>query len=175
MPAPTGAILAPVEGVPAVVTLRPGQIHFATEPAVVRTVLGSCLSATMHCARLGAGAICHALFPGGGPPAGDEAFRYVDRSIAAMAAWFDSIGARRREIEVKVFGGAGTGWSGEGVRSPLDVGSLNVEAALGALAAQGLGVAARDVGGTAGRKLYFFSLTGEVYVKRLADGPGDRR
>lgn len=58
MPAPTGAVLAPVEGVPAVVTLRPGQIRFAKEPAVVRTVPGSCLSATMHCARPGAGAIC---------------------------------------------------------------------------------------------------------------------
>ncbi len=165
-----GSLLASPEDVPAVVTLRPGHVHFATTPAVVATVLGSCVSATMHCARLGAGAICHALFPGGAPAAGDDAYRYVDRSIDAMAAWLDRLGARPGEIEVKLFGGARGGWSGEG--AAVDVGRSNVESAVRALARHGLRVAAGDTGGTAGRKLWFVSHTGAVYVKRLPGPPG---
>ena len=168
----TGPVLARMEEVPASVTLRPGHVHFAKEPTVVMTVLGSCVSATMHCRRFRAGAICHALFPGGVPADGDEPFRYVDRSIEAMAAWFGRIGARPGEIEVKLFGGAGTGWSGEGGPASVQVGRSNVESALKALAAHGLRVTARDVGGTIGRKLHFYSHTGEVYMKRLLNGAG---
>lgn len=167
----TGPAPAPMEEVPAVVTLLPGYAHFAKEPTVVTTVLGSCVSATMHCPRVRAGAICHALFPAGVPAGEEEPFRYVDRSIEAMAAWFEGIGARRGEIEVKLFGGAGTNWSGDGGPPCVNVGRSNVESALRTLAAHGLCVTARDVGGTIGRKLYFFSHTGEVYVKRLLAGP----
>ncbi len=169
---PAGSILPLPGDIPAVVTLRPGRLHFAGTPTVVTTVLGSCVSATMHCARLGAGAICHALFPGGDPAAGDGAYRYVDRSIDAMAAWLDRIGAGRPEIEVKLFGGAHGVWSAEGAPAAVDVGLANVESALRTLARHGLRVAARDVGGTTGRKLYFVSHTGKVYVKRLPGAPG---
>lgn len=168
----SGPVLAPTDEVPVVVTLRPGQVHFAKEPTFVTTVLGSCVSATMYCRRFRAGAICHALFPGGVPGEVDEAFRYVDRSIEAMAAWFGRIGARPGEIEVKLFGGAGTGWSGEGGPASVNVGRSNVESALKALAAHGLRVTAGDVGGTIGRKLCFCSHTGDVYMKRLLNGPG---
>ncbi len=82
-----GTVLAAMEDAPAAVSLRPGQIHFAKEPAVVSTVLGSCVSVTMHCARLEIGAICHALFPAGVPAEDVEPFRYVDRSVEAMVAW----------------------------------------------------------------------------------------
>lgn len=168
----TGPVPARMEDVPAAVTLRPGHVHFAKVPTVVTTVLGSCVSATMHCARFRAGAICHALFPAGVPAKADEPFRYVDRSIEAMAAWFGRLGARRGEIEVKLFGGAGADWSGEGGPASVSVGRSNVESALRTLAAHGLRVTARDVGGTIGRKLYFVSHTGDVYLKRLVNGPG---
>lgn len=166
----TGPVLAPMEDVPEVVTLRPGRVHFATAPAVVSTVLGSCVAVTMHCSRVGAGAICHALFPGGVPAGGDEAYRYVDRSVEAMVAWFARIGAGRGEIEVKLFGGAGADWGAAGGPAPVDVGRSNVESALRTLGACGLRVAARDVGGTIGRKLYFLPHTGDVYMKRLVNG-----
>ncbi len=168
-----GPVLAAMEDAPAAVSLRPGYIHFAKEPAVVVTVLGSCVSVTMHCARLEIGAICHALLPAGIPAEEVEVepFRYVDRSVEAMAGWLYRIGARRGEIEVKLFGGAGTRWSVEGGPASVNVGRSNVESALRTLATHGLRVAARDVGGTFGRKLYFLPHTGDVYMKRLRDDP----
>lgn len=80
----TESLIAPLEEVPAVVTLRPGYVHLAQEPTVVTTVLGSHVSATMHCGRFGAGAICHALFPGRVPVEVDEPFRCADRSVEAI-------------------------------------------------------------------------------------------
>src|SRR5579872_451115 len=91
--------------------LQPGEVHFARKPSIIRTILGSCVGVTFWSARLGAGALCHALLPrcpknspaGLSPAAGR---RYVDFAIRDLARQFDQLGACRAEVQVKVFGGA---------------------------------------------------------------------
>jgi chemotaxis protein CheD len=68
-----------------------------------------------------------------------------------------------RDIEVKVFGGADTLMS----KTSNTVGSRNIKVTLDTLGREKLGVTAADVGDSFGRKLIFFSHTGEVYLKRL--------
>lgn len=148
------------------VYLKPGELHFAATPAVVTTVLGSCVSVTMFDRLSGTAAICHALLPEG--PRSD-AFRYVDSSIIHMLEMFAAHGVNRQRLEVKVFGGADM--LGAGGRR-VGVGRRNVEIATLVLAANGLTVAAQDVGGTRGRKLFFVTHTGEVFLKRLRRGGG---
>ena len=146
------------------VYLKPGEFHFSMSPVVVTTVLGSCVSVTMFDRVSGAAAICHALLPEG--PRSD-AFRYVDSSILRMLEMFAANGVPRSHLEVKLFGGAdmiGTGGSRVGV------GRRNVEIAGRVLAAAGLMVSTHDVGGTRGRKLFFVTGTGEVFLKRLRQG-----
>ena len=146
------------------VYLKPGEVHFATSPTVVSTVLGSCVSVTMFDSASGIAAICHALLPEG--PASD-AFRYVDSSIVGMVDMFAAHGVSRRHLEVKLFGGAdmiGTGGSRGGV------GRRNVEIATQVLSAEGLTVSTHDVGGPCGRKLFFVTSTGDVFLKRLRRG-----
>lgn len=148
------------------VYLKPGELHFATGPTVVSTVLGSCVSVTMFDRLSGAAAICHALLPEG--PRTD-AFRYVDTSILHMLETFSAHGIHRRRLEVKIFGGAdmiGVGGSRMGV------GRRNVEIATQVLAASGLDVSTCDVGGIRGRKLFFVTHTGDVFLKRLRQGDG---
>ena len=41
--------------------LQPGELYLARSPAILRTILGSCVGVTFWSARLGAGALCHAL------------------------------------------------------------------------------------------------------------------
>jgi len=146
------------------VYLKPGEFHFSVSPAVVTTILGSCVSVTMFDRLGGAAAICHALLPEG--PRSD-AFRYVDSSIPGMLEMFEARGVPRRHLEVKLFGGAdmiGTGGSRVGV------GRRNVEIAFQVLAQAGLTVVTHDVGGTRGRKLFFVTHTGDVFLKRLRQG-----
>ena len=143
------------------VYLKPGELHFATGPTVVTTVLGSCVSVTMFERASGAAAICHAVLPEG---CDSDALRYVDTAIIRMLELFSARGMLSRRLEVKLFGGADMMIAGG---SRIGVGRRNVEIARQVLAAEGLDVASADVGGTRGRKLFFYTHTGEVLLKRL--------
>ena len=43
--------------------LQPGELYLARKPAILRTILGSCVGVTFWSARLGAGALCHGVLP----------------------------------------------------------------------------------------------------------------
>lgn len=158
------------------VYLRPGEVSICEQPTKVVTVLGSCVSVTMFHRGSGLGAVCHSIFPScrhrklcGG--ACDEMFRYVDCSLLHMLFTFGERGIPRNEIEVKVFGGADTLAS----RRDNTIGSQNVRIALHIIGLEKLKIAAADVGDSFGRKLIFFSNTGEVFLKRLKNGIRERR
>ena len=150
--------------------LQPGELYLAREPAILRTILGSCVSATLWSARLGAGALSHGVLPRCPlvwPPNSTAAdgYRYVDFSIRHLAREFDALGARRDEVQVKLFGGADVLPANRAGKAT--VGALNCKAALEVLAAEGFNVAASDLGGTRGRRIHFHTGTGEVLVYRL--------
>jgi hypothetical protein len=44
-------------------SVQPGELYLARKPAILRTILGSCVSVTFWSARLGAGALCHGVLP----------------------------------------------------------------------------------------------------------------
>jgi len=162
--------------------LQPGELYLARGPAILRTILGSCVSVTFWSARMGAGALSHGVLPRCPQvrPSGfsdSEGHRYVDFSIRYLALQFDALGVRRDELEVKVFGGADVLPLGSSRSDKLTVGASNCQAALEVLAEEGLTVIASDLGGARGRKIHFHTGTGEVLVYRLAawDMPGLRR
>jgi chemotaxis protein CheD len=153
--------------------LQPGELYLARSPAILRTILGSCVGVTFWSARLGAGALCHGVLPRcppGWPPASNpsEGHRYVDFSIRYLAQQFDALGASRRELQVKLFGGADVLPVGEPREGRLTVGGQNCQAAIEVLAEEGFTVSASDLGGSRGRRIHFHTGTGEVLLHRLA-------
>ena len=96
-----------------------------------------------------------------------EACRYVDFSIRHLARQFDALGADRRDLEVKLFGGADVLPVAGTPRSKPTVGAQNCRAAEEVLAEEGFRVSASDVGGTRGRRIHFHTGTGEVLLHRL--------
>lgn len=158
-----------------IVYLKPAEIYVTDKPTVVRTVLGSCLAVTMYNPRLGIAAVCHALLP---TPDTQEAesrqplnrYRYVDSVIPEMVAKMREHGSTPDEIEVKMFGGADLLSSAEERKTNRPVGKLNVATALRVLEQAGLRVSVSDVGGTFGRKIFFYTHSGEVLLKRLQSG-----
>jgi chemotaxis protein CheD len=154
------------------VYLKPGEIYISDKPAVVKTVLGSCISVTMFNARLRIGAICHGLLPecnemNGCNCACIEGFRYVDCSIRRMLEELHSLGIVNDEIEIKMFGGADMFKTiGDKTRA-INVGEKNIRTALKVLGESNLRLAASDTGGSKGRQIVFIPNTGEVFVKRL--------
>ncbi len=153
--------------------LQPGELYLARSPSILRTILGSCVGITFWSARLGAGALCHGVLPRcplsrASSLTASEGQRYVDFSIRYLAGQFDELGARRDEMEVKLFGGADVlPVSGMQASRPT-VGAQNCQAAMEVLAEEGFTVSASDLGGVRGRRIHFHTGTGEVLLHRLA-------
>lgn len=152
--------------------LKPGDFCLALQPAVIKTVLGSCLTVTMYSPRTGIGAACHALLPTCRDndhhcPPGTclNTFRYVECVIPEMLRRMQSHGLMVSELEVKIFGGADM--LSKSLAAHQQVGSLNVRKAKAIFARMGMTIRNGDVGGGAGRKLIFDTRTGEVWIKRL--------
>jgi chemotaxis protein CheD len=160
--------------------LQPGELYLSRKPAILRTILGSCVGVTFWSPRLGAGALCHGVLPRCpqdctllcGLP---ECHRYVDFSIRYLAKQFDDLGAFRIETVVKIFGGADVlPIPGPRLDRPT-VGALNCRAAAEVLAEEGFVVAASDIGGVRGRRIHFHTGTGEVLLHRLSAWSGAER
>jgi chemotaxis protein CheD len=154
------------------VYLQPGELCLARKPAIIRTILGSCVGATFWSARLGVGALCHCQLPKG--PRGSPpdlspmiGHRYVDFSIRELARRFDELGARRSEVQVKLFGGADVLLVSDPASTKSTVGKLNCEAAIEILDAEGFTVVASSLGGKLGRNIQFHTKTGEVRLRWL--------
>ena len=159
--------------------VHPGESRLVTEPAILHTVLGSCVGVTFFVPRLGIGALCHPMLPHCRPE-GCEGMarasrrRYVDFAIREMARRLDSLGARRGEAQVKLFGGCDVLPVAAGNTRPT-VGWLNAETALRVVAEEGLTLAASRLGGNAGINIRFHTDTGEVLLRDLAGDPRRER
>lgn len=139
-------------------------------PSILRTVLGSCVGITFLVPRLGIAAICHPMLPS--YPAKPrtklslaDSRRYVDFAIHDLASQFDSHGAHRDEILVKLFGGGDVLFVHE--TSLPTVGKMNCKSALKTLLDEGLNVVASSIRGNSGLKIQFHTGTGEVRLWRL--------
>lgn len=158
------------------VYVQPGESCLVMQPAIMRTVLGSCVGVTFLVPRLGVGALCHPMLPR--CPANllgnRSGIRYVDFAIRSLARHLDSLGATRAEIQVKLFGGADVLVVVDSHSRPT-VGRLNLEMALRTLEEEGFSVAASCLGGSSGVQIQFHTDTGEVLLRRLDRDETKRR
>jgi chemotaxis protein CheD len=160
----------PESGLPEIY-LSPGEMVLAHEPTILATILGSCIGITFWCARLGVGALCHSILPKCPRPSTGKislsvGYRYVDFCIRNLASQFDTLGAARTEVQVKMFGGADVNFVNHEAARPT-VGKLNSQAAIQALADEGYAIVASSIGNTFGRKIRFNTGSGEVQLVRL--------
>ncbi len=147
-----------------------GDCCYAPKPMLLATVLGSCVSVTFHHPGRGIGGMFHAMLPEIAlAKARPRPCLFADGAVDALLARFCAARLKPADLVVKLFGGANTmqAMHPADLREMLDVGRKNVESARAALAAHGLSPAAEDVLGPYGRKLFFATGTGEVWVRYL--------
>jgi len=144
------------------VYLQPGEVYISRTPALVSTVLGSCVSVVLYSPDAGIGAMCHAQLPFA---RGDEGLRYVDSAVTFMYGRLAAISGRPGGFEVKLFGGAEVLVPRGRHEHSASVGGQNVAAALQVIESLGLRVTASDTGGDRGRKIFFYSNSGEVFLR----------
>ena len=153
------------------IDVQPGESHLVSQPAILRTVLGSCVGVTFFVPRLGIGALCHPMLPTcpvNRLPAitVSAGRRYVDFTIRDMARQLDSLGTVRAETQVKLFGGGDVLTVSNDSARPT-VGKLNCEAAFKIIAEEGFNVSACRLGGISGVHIQFSTATGEVLLRPL--------
>lgn len=139
-----------------------GQWAVRNDDCRVQTLLGSCVGVVLFDRQARIGGLAHIVLPSS---RGDLSHpgKYADTAISAMLADFRKLGspANRQRLWAKLAGGASmfrTGPSG-------NIGQANIDAVERTLAALGIPVLARDVGGDAGRKLTLILPTGVIMIK----------
>ncbi len=150
------------------VNLFPGEYHFAIEPTIIHTVLGSCVSVVLFDRVSRYGAMCHGVLDSNpGRKDAVECFKYLDCVIDEMFSNFLEYRISPQRVEAKIFGGAKMLDHGMFASSISQPGEKNIYMARKMLQEYGCQIEADDCGGLQGRKIFFCSHTGDVFLKRI--------
>ena len=157
-----------------------GELYVTREPGFVLAAfaLGCCVALCAHDPKAKVGGLAHIVLPsapaysrlnGDAPPG-----KYADRALPEIVTRLEQLGASRERLEFKLVGGAAVlsgsnllGSTGGPLPGRLDVGRRNVQGVLNALYLAGFFPTAADVGGPAGRTIYFWPANGKMRVRTL--------
>jgi chemotaxis protein CheD len=172
---PWPPVLAPAQHVPRrtfdpllgryAIRLHPGDYYAtAASDETITTVLGTCVAACIRNPHLGYGGMNHFMLPSsetgawGGVSA---ALRYGNHAMDILIGAVLKTGCPRRDMEIKLFGGA------DFSQGPMRVGEQNARFALHYLEHEGLHAVTVDLGGNRARVIQFTPATGVVKRKLL--------
>ena len=148
------------------VKLLPGEYYVTDKDMLLVTVLGSCVAACIRDSQNGIGGMNHFMLPDNGSDTSvpvNSSARYGTYAMEILINRLLKLGARRSNLEAKVFGG-GNVLSGFTV---ANVGQRNADFVLEFLATEQIRVVAQDLAGIYPRKVYFFPRSSRVLVKKL--------
>ncbi len=131
---------------------------------VLSTVLGSCVAACLRDPESGVGGMNHFLLPGTEDSrAYGEAERYGAHLMEVLVNGLLKRNARRERLEGKIFGGARM------LRGLSDIGAKNAAFATRFLNNEGIRIVAENTGGTLGRRIEYFPVSGRARLFLLSD------
>ncbi|MBS0424949.1 MAG: chemoreceptor glutamine deamidase CheD [Proteobacteria bacterium] len=148
------------------VKLLPGEYYVTDKDLLLVTVLGSCVAACIRDCYSGIGGMNHFMLPDGGGDVGsplNASARYGTYAMEILINQLLKLGARRSNLEAKVFGG-GNVLDGLTV---ANVGQRNADFVLKFLQTEKIRVVAQDLVDIFPRKVYFFPKSSKVMVKKL--------
>jgi chemotaxis protein CheD len=154
---------APGEGRPTIY-LHPGQVYIARDPAMITTVLGSCVAICLWDPTTAIGGANHYMLPAN-PGSGQDSARFGDVAFVQLLKGVLAAGAHGRQLRAKLFGGA-TVLKTLPTSGKL-LGAQNVELAHRLLREQQIVLVEQDVEGTFSRKVTFHTDTGVITMRRL--------
>ncbi|OYY92481.1 MAG: chemotaxis protein CheD [Hydrogenophilales bacterium 28-61-23] len=146
--------------------ILPGEYYVSGRDMLLVTVLGSCVSACIRDPKTGIGGMNHFMLPEGGGDRRDllsNSARYGGYAMEVLINQLVKLGADRKRLEAKVFGGAAVlrGFT------TVQVGEMNSEFVLDYLRTERIRVVAEDLLDVYPRKVYYFPATGRVMVRKL--------
>ena len=143
--------------------LYPSTLLVANEPYQIDTVLGSCVAVVLYDPKLKIGGMNHYMLPFWNGQ-GLASPKYGNIAIEKLIEGMLQKGSNIHLLQAKVFGGA------EVLRNQtniFNIGSNNIMIAKKILEDKGIKIIASHTGGTNGRKIRFFTETGQVGLKNI--------
>ncbi|HEY1043795.1 MAG TPA: chemoreceptor glutamine deamidase CheD [Telluria sp.] len=151
--------------------ILPGEFYYTGDDMLIVTVLGSCVAACIRDRVTGLGGMNHFMLPDGGDTGSpvSASMRYGTYAMEVLINELLKAGARRENLEAKVFGG------GAVLRgfTAMNVGERNASFVINYLKTEQIRVLAEDLNDVYPRKVYFFPRTGKVLVKKLMQTQND--
>jgi len=148
-----------------VAVILPGEYFVSEEPKVVYTVLGSCISVCLRDPFAKVGGMNHFMLAAPSNTEGHDNWadsgRYGSFAMEMLINEILKRGGKKNRLEAKVFGG------GKIYDSTMDIGAKNAAWALDYLEQEGLPLMKANVGDVCPRKVYFFTDSGKVLMKKL--------
>lgn len=144
----------------------PGQMAVSYGPAVLHTVLGSCVSVCLWHPTLRLGGMNHFMLPEAGSPF-VASLRHGDFAMAALVREMEAHGGRRSQFSARMYGGANVL---DGAGDGPTLGERNVDFALAWLEAERIPLDVAHVLGTAARRVKFDLGSGLSGVRLLGAG-----
>ena len=149
--------------------ILPGEYYHTAKDMLIVTVLGSCVSACIRDRVTGQGGMNHFMLPDGGGSDSNSnspvsaSTRYGTYAMEVLINELLKSGARRENLEAKVFGGGAVlkGFTA------INVGERNAAFVISYLKTERIRVLAEDLCDIYLRKVYFFPRSGKVLVKKL--------
>lgn len=147
-----------------IAAILPGEFFVSPDPMIIYTVLGSCVSACIRDPVAGVGGMNHFMLPkprAVGNDSWGETTRYGSYAMESLINDIIKRGGSKSRLEIKLFG-AGRIYEGN-----IDVGARNAEWVLDYLKAEGLTACRTDLGDVFPRKIYYFTESGRVLMKKI--------
>ncbi len=138
------------------------QIGTAENPAVLRTILGSCVGICIYDRSKKIGGLAHILLPKNNGKGSDE--KYADTAIPMLVQKMIKQGCKKEFMSAKIAGGASM-FKFNSSASLSNIGDNNVTTTKEVLQNNGIQVVAEDIGGNVGRVIDFFLEDGRMKVK----------
>jgi chemotaxis protein CheD len=147
------------------VTIYIGGVFASRDGAVVRTLLGSCVSACLWDPKSGAGGMNHFMLPrAANGDGGDDLARFGVHAMELLIGKIQRLGGERRTLQAKVFGG---GHVLQIAGAAESVPEQNIRFVRRFLSEEDIPVVAEDLGGEQARQVIFRTDSGRVWLKRL--------
>ncbi len=148
-----------------VAQILPGDFYASKTPMVAYTVLGSCISACILDPIAKVGGMNHFMLPApkrdGRHDSWGESARYGSYAMEMLINAIMKLGGKKDRLELKIFGGAKL------FESSNNVGENNTKWAVEFIRTEGLTLLKQDTGDLYPRKIYYFTETGRVLMKKI--------
>lgn len=141
--------------------LYPAELYLSKAPYQINTILGSCVAVCLFDPVLNIGGMNHFMLPYWNGQ-GLASPKYGNIANEKLLDKMLSLGCNKNNLKAKIFGG------GEVIETQIvqfHIGARNIEVARLFLEEKKIPIISSSVGGKLGRKIEFFTSTGEVRQK----------